>query len=143
MERTIILRKLEIMKINNSIHPTFFNKIFSIAKNSVTFPKIFQKNFSAGKFKKIPVPIHTPINIIPKRPKNPPQSGPAPAPDVPKFQNKAQTEPRLGSANPLSDRKLLEELHEVGVRKSVPDRGSRKCTFFADEKCTLRREGEP
>lgn len=38
-------------------------------------------------------------------------------PRFPKFQNKARIELRLESANPLSDRKLLEELHEEGVRK--------------------------
>ena len=35
----------------------------------------------------------------------------------PKFPNKAQIEPRLGSANPLFDRKLLDILHEEGLRK--------------------------
>ena len=56
-----------------------------------------------------------------------PVSGPTLTHVSPEFQNKAQIELRLGSANPLFDRKLLEELHEEGVGKSIYDGGSPKC----------------
>jgi len=46
------------------------------------------------------------------------QSGPVPIPVSPQFQKKARIEPRLRSADPLFDRKLLDVLHEKGVRKT-------------------------
>jgi hypothetical protein len=50
-----------------------------------------------------------------------------PEPDTGKTQNDS----RLGSANPLQDRKL-EELHEEGVLKSIYDGVWGKHRFFAD-----------
>jgi len=51
----------------------------------------------------------------------PPQSGPYTGSDSPLFPNGAQFKPRFRSANLLSYRKLLEELHEEGVRQSSYD----------------------
>lgn len=51
----------------------------------------------------------------------PPQSRTYPPPVSRKFPNKARIDPRLGSDNPLFDRKLLDIVHEEGVRKSISD----------------------
>ncbi len=45
------------------------------------------------------------------------KSGFIPAPVSREFQKEARIEPRFGSANPLFDRKLLDIVHEEGVRK--------------------------
>ena len=46
-------------------------------------------------------------------------SGHATAPVSPKFRNRARIEPRSGSNDPLFDTKLLEFLHEQGVRQII------------------------
>jgi hypothetical protein len=46
--------------------------------------------------------------------------------------NKAKNEPRLISDNPLFDRKLLDILHEEGVRKNGYDGGSLEMHMFSD-----------
>ncbi len=56
------------------------------------------------------IPSQNPVFSIRK----PPKSGHATASVPTKFPNKAQIDPRLGYANPLFDRKLLDILHEEG-----------------------------
>ncbi|GEM_PF-4688202 len=83
-----------------------------------TFFTRSSKKFIAGK---MPFPIVHNLSVSLLKPsfsyQETPQSVPSPAPDSPKFPNKALIEPRLGSANPLFDRKLLDIVHEEGVRR--------------------------
>jgi hypothetical protein len=97
----------------------FFQKNFREKSGNKNFTRTHQNE-------KTPRPSQ---NHPPKPPSKstlqPHQSGHASAPVSPKFPNKAQTEPRFNANLPLFDRKLLEELHEQGVRNI--SRNSRRC----------------
>jgi hypothetical protein len=99
------LKKIELIPIENKIH---VDPAMNIIIRSYHNEKI---SHNPSPLRSLKTPFFKSSLALP--------SGHATAPVPPNYQNKAQNEPRSGEDHPLSDRKLLEELHEEGVRKDA------------------------